>query len=153
MSIRLYFIVAALLIALSVAWGKRQSLQALWAPPPAPAQPIQFDNGTVRDMGGASDAAPSAAAAQPQFAPGAMRKCYKGQQVTYTNVVCPAGFKEAPVAGPPVNVVPGLAAARKPADAPPAAGRGRASLHDTLDLSQDDRLRERMMERAIDGHR
>jgi hypothetical protein len=154
MSIRLYFTVAALLIALSAAWGKRQSLQAFLAPPSPPAKAIQFDNGTVRDMGDASDAA-SAVAARPQFAPGAMRKCFKGQQVTYTNVTCPTGFKEAPVAGPPVSVVPGLAAGKpaSPADLAAAGGKGRSSLHDALDLSKDDQLRQRLMERAIDGHK
>lgn len=159
MSIRVYFIVAALLIGLSVAWGKRQALSALWAPPPPAPKAIQFDNGTVRDLGlptDAASAAESAIAARPQYAPGAMRKCFKGQQVSYTNVACPPGHKEAPVAGPPVSVVPGLAVAKPsmPNDrGTPGGNTGRSSLHDALDLSRDEQLRQRVMDRAIDGQK
>ena len=147
MSVRVIFITAALLIALSVAWGKRQSLQALLAPAPPPSKPIQFDNGTVREYGPASSA--SASSAQPQIAPGGMRKCFKGQQVSYTNMECPPGTKEKPVAGPPVNVLPAQAVAK--ANESQAPGKGKSALHDALDVSRDEKLRERMMERVIEG--
>ena len=38
----------ALVVAL-VAWRHRETLQEYFSPPAAPAKPIVFDNGTVRD--------------------------------------------------------------------------------------------------------
>ncbi|MFO1337275.1 MAG: hypothetical protein U1F53_03425 [Burkholderiaceae bacterium] len=96
----------ALAVAL-VAWRHREEVQAFFSRPPAPAKPIVFDNGTVRDTAPppAPDAsAPVAAAPLPR---GTMRKCLRGGEVTYTDQECPPGFKEKPVSGSKFSVVKG----------------------------------------------
>ena len=105
--------------------------------------PAEADAGPARPV--ADDLKKPAA-----FPRGALRKCVRGQQVSYTNVACPAGSREEAVADAPVNVLPATPVARV---APPQAPGSSApsSLHQALDLTRDDKLRDRIMERAIEG--
>ncbi|HEY0953790.1 MAG TPA: hypothetical protein VGE36_03465 [Roseateles sp.] len=84
-----------------------------------------------------------------QARPGLMRKCVHGQQVSYTNSECPAGHREQALTAPPVNVLPATPVA-KPAD---PGSSGPSSLHRALDLTPDSRLKDKLMERAIEGSR
>jgi len=84
-------------------------------------------------------------AAAPAAAP--LRKCVNGQQVSYTNAACPPGHKEQAVTAPPVNVVP---ATRVPKAAEASSA---PLLHQALDVKQEATLKDKMMERAIDGVR
>jgi hypothetical protein len=149
MSARILFITAALLIALSVAWGKRQSIQTLFAPPPPSPKPIQFDNGTVREFAPSSSA--SSSSDRSQIASGGLRKCFKGQQISYTNMECPPGSTEKPVAGPPVNILPAQASAKS--DEARAQDKAKPSLRGALELDRDVNLKDRMMERVIEGQK
>lgn len=143
MVIRVIFFAAAIVLALSAAWSKRVQLQALFEPEHA-AKPIVFDNGTVRQY------SPASASEQADMPVGALRKCMNKGEVIYTNVPCPVGHKEKPVAGPPVNVVAGQAVqvVKQPAM---DGSKGASSLRDALDLSNDGQLKDRIMERAIKG--
>jgi hypothetical protein len=118
---------------------------------------IVFDNGSVRDL--AAPAAPGASAPATKLTelspPGVMRKCVRGDRVTYSNLTCPAGFRERPIKAEPVTVVP---AVRVPATPPAAAPPGQApgpnnprSLRDALDLKPDEQLRQRMIDRAVEA--
>ncbi len=143
MVIRIIFLTAIIVLALSAAWSKREQLEALLEPDRV-VKPIVFDNGTVRQY------MPSASSDQADLPAGTLRKCVSKGEVTYTNVPCPKGHKEKPVAGPPVNVVAGqvVQAAKQPAV---NGAKGTSALHDALDLSSDGQLKERIMERAIKG--
>lgn len=76
-----------------------------------------------------------------------LRKCVNGQQVSYTNAACPPGHREQAVTAPPVNVLPATPV-RKAAKASSAP-----LLHQALDVKQEATLKDKMMERAIDGAR
>jgi len=119
MALRGLVIAAACLAALVFAWQKREPVQA-WV-------------GSVQT------------AAAPAAAP--LRKCVKGQQVSYTNADCPAGHKEQAVTAAPVNVLPATPV-RKAVSASSAP-----LLHQALDVKQEATLKDKMMERAIDGVR
>ena len=56
-----------------------------------------------------------------------------------------------PKAGPQVNVLPALVAA-KPNESS-TAGKSKPSLRDALDLERDGNLKDRMMDRVIDGQK
>ena len=56
-------------------------------------KPIVFDNGTVRQY------EPTPPPAVPSLPNGVLRKCVRGGETTYTNVSCPAGYKERSVDG------------------------------------------------------
>jgi len=79
---------------------------------------------------------------------GELRKCVNGKQVTYSNAGCPPGSTEQPVKAGTVTVVPGT-----PAPPPSAAASGPSALHKALDITRDDRLHEKIMERQIEGPR
>jgi type IV pilus biogenesis protein CpaD/CtpE len=135
MSIRGLVILLLLLAALGLGWQQRQRLQgwmdsAQAAAGPAPSPPV------------ADGAAPKTAS---KFKSGELRKCVKGQQVSYANVDCPPGHQEQAVTAQ-VNVV-----AATPVAKPAAAGSGPSSLHKALDMTRDDTLREKAIERAVDG--
>jgi hypothetical protein len=88
------------------------------------------------------------ASTQTAAAPAApLRKCVNGQQVAYTNAACPPGHKEQAVTAAPVNVLP---ATPVPKAAPASAA---PLLHQALDVKQEATLKDKMMERAIDGVR
>jgi hypothetical protein len=139
--------VVAILLVASAGWHYRESFAALSrsAPPP---KPIVFDNGTVRQYQVADPASQAVAEPLPD---GVMRKCVRRGETTYTNVSCPAGFKEKPVDGSRMTVVSGGDTPR-PAAAAPSPAATRNALRDALDVGGDDRLRERAMDRVIDGN-
>ena len=80
-----------------------------------------------------------------------MRKCVRGDRVTYSNLTCPPGFRERTVSQDRVTVVPGVKAP------PPTTVAKGATPHEqmreALDLQQDDKLRQRIIDRAVDGAR
>jgi hypothetical protein len=80
-----------------------------------------------------------------------MRKCIKDAQITYTDVACPPAYEERAVAGPPVNFI----AAQTVTNSHESASTGKrwSTLFDVLDLSSDEKLRERTMEQTIEGKR
>ncbi len=146
MAVRWFFYVIFVLVGVSFAWGKRHWIAEFVSPPPPP-KPIVFDNGSVRD----SAPAPAPAAEVTKFPPGTLRKCVRGQQVSYSNISCPPGHKESAVGGTQLTVLPAPPGA--PATRAAASGNGQSRLHEALDLTRDERLRERMIEKAIDGAR
>jgi hypothetical protein len=116
---------------------------------PAPSKPFVFDNGTVREY--LPPPEPGSAAALSSLPHGVMRKCVKGTKKIYTDVTCPPGHQELAVATDRVTVLPGP---DKPARAaePGAPPERRSTLRDALDMSGDDQLRQRIVDRAVDRH-
>ena len=147
MSIRGLIIALLFLSALGLAWQKREPLRAWLGSVPVPSVPV-----SISDQPATSSADPStpASPAKPsaKYRAGELRKCINGQQVAYTNVECPPGFKEQAVAAAAVTVVPGTPVAK-----PEAAASGPSALHKALDISRDDTLHDKMIQRAIDGPR
>jgi hypothetical protein len=134
------------LIAASAAWRYRGAMSSGAPTAPSVSKPFEFDNGTVREQ-------PAPASAVASSRPGGLRKCVRGNEVAYTDKVCAPGFREKPVASDRVSLV------ASPAAAPPTTLSGAASqsagpalLRDKLDLSQDARLRDKVMERAIESN-
>ncbi|MEK8027599.1 MAG: hypothetical protein RLY78_521 [Pseudomonadota bacterium] len=112
-------------------------------------RPLVFDNGSVRDGLRASEGARLRPA--PQAAAGALRKCVRGERVTYSNLGCPDGHQERAVAADRVNVIE--SGTRAPGAAPAGGGSAQASLRQAVDLPRDERLRQRMVEQAVEGER
>lgn len=109
---------------------------------------IVFDNGSVRDRFDAP------AASQPNeiavlSPPGALRKCVRGDRVAYSNLACPAGFREHAVSAEPVPVVPAMKLPQS-ATAGNAGGKHQKP-QEALDLKRDDQIRQRMIQSAIDA--
>lgn len=123
MSLRTVMVAAVLLAVALLAWQKREPLQA-WA----------------KGLGSASGGRPA----------GELRKCVNGGQVVYTDAACPPGNRAEAVQGGTVTVVPATPA---PAARPSDAASGPSALHRALDITRDDRLHEKIMERQIEGPR
>lgn len=132
MSIRGLIIGLVLLGVVGGAWHERERLQSWVATAKLPA-----GAGATTSTG-----APQAAGG------GELRKCVKDGQVTYANVDCPAGSQAQAVTGGTVTVVPGT-----PVPKPAAASSGPSALHKALDVTRDDSLRDKMVERQIEGAR
>lgn len=133
------FAVAALLLA-SMAWRYRAQASA-WLAPEPPPRPIVFDNDASTPP-----PPPASAATGPQVRPpGTMRKCVRGGETSYTDRPCPPGFRERDLATDRVTVLPTAPAA---AASPPGK---RKTLKQALDVADEDRLRERMIDRAVEG--
>lgn len=131
------------IILVPVAWRLRlhESVQALVRPAPPPPPPIQFDNGSVRD----STQTVRVPAGELPTPDGKPRKCQRGAEVVYTQLVCPAGFREAAMGQGTVNVVAG--------DAPRKAGPGHPPLQTGLPSARGPAdgkpsLQDQMIERA-----
>lgn len=117
-------------------WHQRERLQT-WA------------SGATLPAGAGSGASPTqAGGAKTAAGGGALRKCVKDGQVTYSNVDCPAGSQAQAVTGGTVTVVQGT-----PVPKPAVAGSGPSALHKALDVTRDDSLRDKIMERQIEGGR
>lgn len=142
---KVILIAALLLMAIGAGWRHRAVIHDGLEPTASRPKPLVFDNGTVRDVP-APAARPTAALTRAD----GLRKCVRGSQTTYTNFDCPAGFKQKNVTTDRVTVLEAQAGRAAPASKPKAAGAQRR-LQDALDLSADDKLRERMMERAVDA--
>jgi hypothetical protein len=101
--------VLALFVA-AIGWRYRNAdwVRGVLGPPAAAvkAKPIVFDNGTVRT--------PPSPASGPAAAAISMRKCLRGQTVSYTDQPCPPGSRETTVNRGSVTVVEGQAPAAKP---------------------------------------
>lgn len=134
MSLRGLVVVAAVLSALGLAWHQRDRLKASVAPEPV----------VVISPGGGEPAASTTSK------PGALRKCVKGQQVSYSNVECPVGAREQAVTAAPVNVVPATPVARS-ADPKAPGSSAPSALHEAMGLTRDDQLADKIRQRAIDG--
>ena len=86
----------------------------------------------------------SGSSTSSKFKSGELRKCVKGQQVSYSNVECPAGSQELAVSAS-VNVVPAT-----PVSKPEEASSGPSALHKALGITRDDTLKDKMIERAVE---
>lgn len=137
MSIRGLVALMFLLAAIGLGWQQREQLQAWAGSATLPAAPgLSFKEPQPAPKGSS------------KFRSGELRKCVNGQQVSYANVECPPGAKEQAVTGGAVTVVPGTPVAK-----PAAAGSGPSALHKALDITRDDTLHEKLMERQIEGPR
>lgn len=133
MSIRGLIIALFVLAAAGLAWQQRGPLQA-W---------LGASAARVEQM----SRSPADASA-PQAQPGGLRKCVKGQEVSYTNAKCPGGFAEQAVTGGTVTVVPAT-----PVPQASDAASGAPALHRALDVKRDDTLHDKIMQRQIEGPR
>lgn len=148
------FLAGLVLLVLAFGWRFWRAAQATDGPA-APTRPaataIDFDNGSVR-------APPVVKPRPPGTVPGQMTKCVRGSETVYTHFTCPPGHRAVPMTGGTVNVVAGSArgtgqpAGRAASGGLPPGG-AKASLHDALDLDHDARLRERLIERAVNDSR
>ena len=148
MLLRFIALAAAAALVLSIGFSLwRAGVFADWlrTRPDAPP-PIVFDNGSVRELPQAASGPATVAALSP---PGVLRKCVRGDRVTYSNLTCPPGFRERTVAQDKVNVVPAVL---------PTAGKARPDgqkpheqMRDALDLKRDDKLRQRMVDKAVEA--
>lgn len=116
------------------------------APVPAtPPRPIVFDNGSVRDQPASEPATQRARPRPAVAAPGQLRKCLlPGGGVSYSNLACPPGAREATVRSDGVTVLPSGLPAGQPGGpaAPPPGG--------TRPLQPGETLQQRAIERAIE---
>lgn len=129
MSIRGLVIGLLLAAVLGLAWQQREPLQAWLGSSAARVQ---------RLADAPSPGAPAGA--------GGLRKCVKGQETLYTNDKCPSGYRDLAVTAGAVTVLPAT-----PVPKPATASSGPSSLHKALDLTRDDTLRDKAIERAVEG--
>ncbi|MBB4845603.1 hypothetical protein HNP55_004155 [Paucibacter oligotrophus] len=117
MALRLIFWTALLSLALGYHWryGKPAPSQPVPQIEVQAAKPFVFNNGSRRDD---EPAPPASPAAQPKRvaktaepAPGTLRKCAMGKEVSYTSMNCPSGFTNTQITGGTINVVDGPAPA------------------------------------------
>lgn len=133
MSIRGLIAVCLLIAVLGAGWHERARLQAWMRAATEQSLPQPASDAT----------APSGSAKS-----GPLRKCVKGGEVTYSNVECPAGAQVKAVTGGTVTVV-----AAPPSPKPSEAASGPTALHKALDITRDDTLRDKIMQRQIEGPR
>ena len=109
-------------LALALAWRYRHAefVQDLLHPPVKRPLKIEFDNGSARRPEASAASAPGKGQAQAMPL-GALRRCVKGAEVSYTNSYCAAGAKEFKVDRGTVNVV-GSGVPKAPAQDPALAG-------------------------------
>jgi hypothetical protein len=145
------YVIVGLLVAVigKVAWSHRDDdwiRKFLRTDGPAKID-IRFDNGSVRDaaviLGQPLSTSSSRAV---ENTPGKMKKCLRDREVLYTDQTCPAGTTVAAVNGGNVTV---LGANKPKNEAQTTSQDRRTSLRDALDLSGNENIREKMMERAI----
>lgn len=142
------FALLALLASIAVSLQRSDFLRSWLGSTPDTAKPIVFDNGSVRDLPANRASEPVTLAALAP--PGALRKCVRGDRVMYSNLTCPAGFSERTVASNNLTVLPAAPAAKaeRAEDGAKPGGR-QAVLQEALDLKRDDKLRQRMIDRAV----
>jgi hypothetical protein len=149
MLLRLLAIAALAAVTLSVAfsmWRGGTFRDWLRTTPDKPPE-IVFDNGSVRDLPLPPASAPSKGITLSP--PGALRKCVRGEQVTYSNLTCPPGFREREIAKDRVTVIPGV---RTPqSTAVQSAAKPHEAMKDALDLKRDEKLRQRMIDKAVEA--
>lgn len=114
--------------------------------PAAPAAPIKFDNGSVRDKDAGVAKSAASTSAQYDPPPGVMRKCVRGRELLYTDQPCPKGSSAEGVTGGNVTVLQGGIV---PTEKARPATSGQKTLRDALDVSGNDNIKEKMIERAV----
>jgi hypothetical protein len=134
MSIRGLVIALLLVGALGLAWQQREPLQA-WLG--TSASKVQ----SVAEAATSSSPAGDAAKARP----GGLRKCVKGQEISYTNAECPPGYRDLAVTAGSVTVLPAT-----PVPKPEEASSGPSALHKALGVTRDDTLKDKIIERAVE---
>jgi hypothetical protein len=150
MLLRVIFGAALLAILGSMLFGfHRAGHFRAWMGGTPPPKPIVFDNGSVRDTLPAPASAPSTVTVLSP--PGVLRKCVRGDRVTYSNLTCPEGFRERTVSDDKLTVVPAPATAKPPAKTATAETRPGRALQGALDVQADEKLRQRMIDRAVDA--
>jgi hypothetical protein len=135
------------LIALvgALAWKFRAPLFGSPDAQQTPAKEIVFDNGTLHQR--VYDKVPEHEA--KAILPG-LKKCLKGNSVVYTNFSCPPHYKVADMRTDRFNVVDGQRSDNKAVHSDrPASPHAQKALQKALDLHPDERLKERMIDRAI----
>ncbi len=151
-AIRFLLLLIGIVIFASITWKFRNAewIQKLLQVDDPATVNIKFDNGSARDNPPAATIASAPARAQEQGsqnnAPGVIKKCLRGREITYTDQICPSDAKVAPVTGGNVTVV-GTPKAK--AERSNAAEPGPKALRDALDLSGNVNIREKMMDRAV----
>jgi len=151
-AVRFLFLMIGVALVASSAWKYRNAewVQKLTQVEDPAKADIKFDNGSVRDATPASRMASSPIVANGQGhqnnAPGVIKKCLRGKEVSYTDQACPSDAKVAPVTGGNVTSVGGTKAKTERSS---AIEPGPKALRDALDLSGNQNLREKMMERVI----
>ncbi len=133
MSIRGLVIGLLLAAVLGLAWQQRAPLQSWLGTSAAKVQSLADSSSSA---GPAGDA---------KARPGGLRKCVKGQEVSYTNAECPPGYRDQAVTGGSVTVVPAT-----PVPKPDEASSGPSALHKALGVTRDDTLKDKMIERAVE---
>lgn len=136
MSFRGAVVMAVVVGACALAWQQQDRLRAWMGSLPPPSLP------TLPRGESSADAKNN---------PAGLRKCLKGTEVSYTNAACPPGSREQAVTAPPVNVLPATPVP-KPAQAAQASS-GPAALREALDIKREETLRDKAMERAVEGIR
>jgi hypothetical protein len=118
-----YLIVAALALAAAASWRFRNApwVHEFLHPQAVKKLNIEFDNSTVRQYETPSPPDPAKKGNEP-LPVGALRKCVRGSDISYTNNPCPAGSKEhalskgtvTVLSAPPKPVAPPTQAAPEP---------------------------------------
>jgi hypothetical protein len=146
-----YVLMGIVILAMGrLAWQHKNDawIQTLFRPDGPAKMVIQFDNGSVRDAGTLPGGKPAESAGNTaqENTPGKLKKCLKGNEVIYTDNLCPVGTKVAAVDGGNVTVLGGSPPKPKVSG---ASHDGPKSLRDALDLSGNENIKDKMMERAI----
>lgn len=115
-----YFAVVLVALTTAAAWRYRDAawLHEFLNPQPAKKLHIEFDNGTVRQY--ETPASGKAKKANEPLPVGAMRKCVRGGDISYTNNACPVGSIEQPLSKGTITVLSAPPTPPKLAPAPPA---------------------------------
>jgi hypothetical protein len=146
-AMKFILIAVAVIVGATAAWRFRSEISNWVQDKSGTAKPFVFDNGSNKSQ--ESVAATNGAPRQSATQPGAMKKCVRGEETTYTNFACPPGFNEKGVASDRLTVLTHQAV---PAVSPQAASSApKNGLKDALGMNQDDRLKDRMMDRAIES--
>ena len=140
----------ATLVLGSTGWRHRNDawVQDLLRPAGPAVTSIRFDNGSIRDN---QPLAPRNAAADSALnTAGKLKKCNGPHGVIYTDQICPSGSKAEAVNGGNVTVIDsGASKTDTAAKADASKTDGPKTLRDALDLSGNNNLREKMVDRAV----
>lgn len=132
-----------------MAWDHRNDgwIQKFLRPDGPAKVDIRFDNGSIRDAAVILGQPPGASNNRVvENTPGLLKKCVRGREVVYTDQLCPTGATVTAVNGGNVTVLD----ANKPKKEERITSQDRrTSLRDALDLSGNENIRDKMMERAI----
>jgi hypothetical protein len=140
---KLVFAVLVAVVLGAVLWGARDTafVRQFMQPVVGTAPAIRFDNDTTA-LPPAGDSTPAR-----QDIRSGMRKCLRGAEVLYTDAPCPAGSREAKVAGGAVTVLPGTPATT--VLRPPKAAASAPNVRDLLLPPGEANLRDRQMEKVV----